>query len=57
MDALSLKDYQTIAPEFGPDVSSVFDYAHSVATHDVAGGTGPQSVRHQLTQARRLLNI
>jgi argininosuccinate lyase len=53
---LSLEEYQKIAPEFGADVKTVFDFARSVASHEIDGGTGPNAVRAQIAQAREIVN-
>jgi argininosuccinate lyase len=53
---LAHEDYAKIAPEFGADVKDVFDFARSVAAHEIRGGTGPNAVREQIAQARELVN-
>ncbi len=57
LSRLSQDDYAKIAPEFGPDVKQVFDFAHSVGARDVAGGTGPQAVREQIARARKIAGM
>jgi argininosuccinate lyase len=41
-----------VAPEFGADVHGVFDFARSVASREISGGTGPRAVREQIEKAR-----
>jgi argininosuccinate lyase len=52
---LSLDEHQKIAPEFGTDVKAIFDFARSVASHEISGGTGPNAVRAQIAQARKTM--
>ncbi len=52
---LSVTDYQSIAPEFGDDVHTVFDFAQSIAARDVIGGTAPNAVRAQIARAREIV--
>jgi argininosuccinate lyase len=53
---LDVVDFMKIAPECGADVKSVFDFSRSVATREIAGGTGPEAVRDQIRQAREILD-
>jgi argininosuccinate lyase len=55
LDALTMDDWRAISPHFGADIVKVFDYAKSVASRDVVGGTAPKSVRAQIRAARRTL--
>ncbi len=55
LDELSDADWQSLSPHFGPDIRSVFDFARSVASRDVAGGTSPRAIRQQIVQARAWL--
>ncbi len=57
LSGLSPDDYAKIAPEFGPDVKQVFDYARSVGAREVVGGTGPQAVREQIARARKIIDL
>lgn len=57
LSALSLEEYTRIAPEFGADVKDVFDFAKSVATREVIGGTGPHAVREQVSEAKKIVNM
>lgn len=52
---LSVEDYAAISPAFGDDITSVLDFAASVARHDVTGGTAPAAVAEQLRRARERL--
>jgi argininosuccinate lyase len=51
---LSLADYRRHSELFEEDVLAI-DLAHSVNARDVAGGTAPQRVRHELGAAKRRL--
>jgi argininosuccinate lyase len=53
---LETADFLRIAPECGAEVMEVFDFARSIAAREIAGGTGPESVREQIRQACRILN-
>jgi len=54
LSELSVDEYKKIAPEFGADVKEVFDFARSVATREIVGGTGPNAVREQIARARKI---
>ena len=51
LDALSEEDWQGISTRFDSDIRAVFNFAQSVASRDVAGGTSPRAVRAQISQA------
>lgn len=53
LSELSAEEYKNIAPEFGADVQEVFDFARSVASREIAGGTGPRAVQEQIALARQ----
>ncbi|BCX04896.1 MAG: argininosuccinate lyase [Candidatus Roseilinea sp.] len=53
---LEIGDWRSISPHFDEDVAHVFDFARSVASRDVAGGTSPRVLREQIKQAKRWLN-
>ncbi len=53
---LTVEEYRTIAPEFGANVTDVFDFERSVASRDVVGGTALNAVREQIARARELFN-
>jgi argininosuccinate lyase len=55
LSELSRDEYKKIAPEFGDDVHRVFDFAQSIASREVVGGTGPNAVRAQIAHARALI--
>lgn len=52
---LPMDEYKKIAPEFGADVKEVFDFARSVQSREVIGGTGPNAVKDQIAHARKKL--
>jgi len=56
LSQLSLDQYKTLAPTFGPDVKDVFDFAQSVAARHVTGGTAPSAVREQIARAKHIMN-
>ncbi|MCL5998359.1 MAG: argininosuccinate lyase [Chloroflexi bacterium] len=51
MSDLSDDDWRNLSTHFGPDVRSVFNFAQSVASRDVTGGTSPRAIREQIDQA------
>jgi argininosuccinate lyase len=55
MSALSDEDWRSISPHFEPDIRAVFNFAQSVASRDVTGGTSPRSIREQIEQAQAWL--
>lgn len=55
LNELSPADFKTIAPEFGADVKLVFDFARSVQSREIVGGTGPNAVRDQIARAKTLM--
>lgn len=57
LSGLPVEEYRKITPEFGPDVTQVFDFTRSVAAREIIGGTGPKAVREQIAQAQKLLNL
>ncbi len=57
LSALSEDEYKKIAPEFGADVHQVFDFARSVASREIIGGTGPNAVREQIARAKEKLEL
>ena len=56
LGSLPLAEYQTISPEFGEDVASVFDFEQSVERRDVYGGTSQRAVLEQIGELRSLLS-
>lgn len=56
LQELSLGDYHSISLQFDSDIKDVFNYTHSVATHEIRGGTGPNAVRAQIDRAKSLLD-
>ena len=57
LSELSTEDFKQIAPEFGADVQEVFDFARSVVSREIAGGTGPNAVREQIARAKQIANV
>ncbi|HEX7973650.1 MAG TPA: argininosuccinate lyase [Anaerolineales bacterium] len=62
LHALSLADFRSLSPAFGPEVSqadlqAVFDPWLSVSRRNVTGGTAPQAVAAQIQQAREALPL
>jgi argininosuccinate lyase len=55
LSGLSLETYQKLSDLFTDDVSTVFDFAASVAKRKAAGGTAPEAVRQQIEAARTWL--
>ena len=52
---LTLESFRNANPLFSDDVHQALDPVNSVASRDVAGGTGPRAVRDQLQAAREAL--
>jgi argininosuccinate lyase len=55
IDRLPLTELQAISPVFAADVAHVFDFDMSIDRHTAIGGTGHQSVKNQLAQAKDYL--
>jgi argininosuccinate lyase len=55
LDQLPFEELASINPEFGLDVSQVFDFQASIERRNVLGGTASQAVQHQLEQAKQLI--
>jgi len=55
LDALTLEELQRFSPRIEKDVHAALTVDASLAARNVAGGTGPDAVRHALAQARRLV--
>jgi len=53
--SLELADLQRLCPDFGEGVLTLLEPGRSLELRNIAGGTGPEAVRHQLDQARALL--
>jgi argininosuccinate lyase len=52
LDTLTIEDFHTLSPAFGPDVYLVFDPQRSVARRNAIGGTAPEAVQVQLQNAK-----
>lgn len=57
LNQLSIDQWKSISPLIDADVSKVFDFATSIDRHNAIGGTGHQSVKDQLAQAKDYLKI
>ena len=55
MSELSIADWQSISTAFGSDIRQVFDFARSVASRDVPGGTSPRALQEQFQRAHTWL--
>jgi len=51
LSMLSDEDWRGLSPHFETDVHAVFNFAQSVASRDVTGGTSPRALREQLDAA------
>ena len=49
---LPIASFVAAHPALAGDLSHLFDFAHSVATRDIPGGTAPNAVREQLILAK-----
>ena len=55
MSSLSDDDWRNLSPFFTPDVRNCFDFARSVASRDVPGGTSARAIHEQIAQAEKWL--
>jgi argininosuccinate lyase len=55
LDQLSLAEFKQFNANFAADVLDLFKPHHALSHRNIAGGTGPQSVRRQIEKARQLL--
>lgn len=55
LNALSLEQWRSIHPQFGPDVVEVFDLKRAMARRNLVGAPGIAQVRKQLARWNRLL--
>jgi len=56
LGALSLSDYQSIHPNFDESVYAVFNPRGSIARRKALGGTAPQAVEEQITNAKAVIS-
>jgi argininosuccinate lyase len=56
LDDLSVEEYQSLHPAFGPDVYAVFDPQQSISRRTALGGTAPEAVAAQLQQAKEFIH-
>ena len=54
LQALTMEEYHRFSPHFGEDVYQI-TAGSSVAARDNPGGTAPQQVARELTEAKQLL--
>jgi len=52
MNKLTMEDWRSISPHFDEIILTVFDFANSIASRDVTGGTSPRAMAEQLDAAR-----
>lgn len=55
LSALTLEEMRAVHPDFGPEVSAIFDPAASVESRAVRGGTSTAAIREQLEALERAL--
>jgi argininosuccinate lyase len=55
LSRLPLEDFLAISTDFEADVLEVFDFRQSVGRRNVPGGTAPQALQAQFTQAEAAL--
>lgn len=56
LNELEIGDWRLVSSHFDEDIAQVFDFAQSVASRDVTGGTSPRAVRTQIRRAKRWLD-
>jgi argininosuccinate lyase len=57
LQEISLAEYQALCPAFDADVYQVFDPLESVKRKNAIGGTNPESVKLQIAQCTRSMQI
>ncbi len=55
LNALSVADYQSVSPEFGPDVLATFDLTGAMNRRNLTGAPGTREVKKQLNRWQKLL--
>ncbi len=55
LDRLPLAEFRKFSDRFDESVKGVLDWSRALAHRDIAGGTGPRSVRAQIERARAML--
>jgi argininosuccinate lyase len=55
LNRLKVADYQSISPDFGPDVLDTFDLAQAMNRRRVAGAPGTKQVKQELARWHRAL--
>lgn len=57
LEELTLDQFQKIEPRIDNDVYDCLDYGNAVARRESPGGTGPNSINHQLSELRDWLKM
>jgi argininosuccinate lyase len=55
LNELSVDEFKSFSPLFQSDVLHLFNWQAALKHRDLPGGTGPDSVAHQLKTARDLV--
>ena len=55
LSQLTLAEFQSVSPSFGPDVLDVFDLQQAMARRDLLGAPGTNEVKQQLARWRAIL--
>jgi argininosuccinate lyase len=55
LDKIPFEVYEQISPVFERSLYEIFDWKHSIEVRDLPGGTGFNSVKQQIEEAKRLL--
>ena len=56
LDQLSLADFRSLDPAFGPDVKKVFDLSEAMARRTTIGAPGTREVQRQIARWQKLLS-
>ena len=56
LDQLTLAEFQSVDPRFGPDVTGVFDLERAMARRQLTGAPGTAEVRKQIQRWKKVLN-
>jgi argininosuccinate lyase len=55
LQTLTMEELKRFSGLFGPDVKAVFKWENAIAHRNVLGGTGLESVKNQMAQAKKLV--
>jgi argininosuccinate lyase len=55
LDQMKLSEMRQFSPVFGRDTHSIFNWNTALEHRDIAGGTGPLSIRRQIQKAEKLV--